>query len=654
MKKTLLLAVLSLLLCLTLSLVSCEDKLPGFNKTETEPETEIEMDVQIEPETSATVSVAPERDNFFHMEFEYDAPYVLTALTTNYGEYLPGASTENLLVFLKETKDYMNNLQQFYTIFSVKEMKVVKTIVHSFEDNDYSIPDDFGNPRAPEKEIDVLALTLEDEVDYLIVKHTTNTRLDDAVIEDNKLSDSYAHEYSYDFYDAQGTLITTTRMTGRATVLMEGDTVISASFGSVVAHFSIKENKLISTYDGETSALKNTNYTFENNKYVYHVSVPFGSVDYGDVLGFYGTLEVYSKATGNLVCTYEHTDFATFSLVSLLSNGNVLIQNISETDIIDFDYFNYDSKVEFASFVLDVKTGAITEVDFPYLLLMGTYTPEDFIASLDPDYYGKVTLTENVRNIAYGLKVVDGTLAHTSYDLVFFDNELNVNYVEGKYCDEQAPDAEIKILPNGYMAVEVNTGFASYAMMKDGKIVAYAPVGAMVTDYAIITDMAIFDHSMNLVFSFNSDEHLDYIGTLGKYFIYYTYEERIIESDTTTDDPYYGGDDGEETTSEPETETILVVRVLDTSNGSWNHYYDTSVREITEDYIVLCEEYLGEYEYSLKNVEFNTVANSKNPIDIQELGDSYLVTLMENGNDYVFLFSAQTVQVNEYESGYEH
>ncbi len=648
MKKFNFISAISLLLCLVLFAVGCQDdgkeNVTGNVEDGTGASAENEVVEEIKDVPPVTVTADSVMSNFIKVEYlDNGALVVDKSLNEEYGTFCNDLShSADLKVFRKITKDYMNNLTETYTVYSLKNKSVVKTFAHTYPDENYYREDEHGNEVFPDSEFYVYTDCLDpysDRVDYIRTFSVRNTAIDGNVIEDNELENSYASFFSCEFYDAKGNHIATSSVVDRASFVEAEENELKATFGKVGAIFDIKENKLVKVYDADVSTL-NIGYDYSNDRYNYYLNVGYGNVDYGTPVGFGGKIEVYTKG-GELVCTYQYTDYAIISRAFVLANGDIMIQNVNSTDAIDYDVF-FDMgngmfpsddlgeiKLDLQTLILDVETGKVTEIEFDYII--SSMIEKDTLDDIFDGY--KVTLNEqNVRNIALATKIENKTiLDENSLDMIFFDDLLNVNYVQDKLVNEQDVTRETVPLPGGYTLVYIKGGVSDKAIVKDGQIVVYVPFDADVTPYGIITDDAIYDFEMNLIFDADPDEdgesfvdtRYQFEGYMGKYAIYKDVSITLPGGESDDDDTDYGNS----------------VIMIDITSGSQRTFYDCLIEVVMDEYVVLYNEESG--MHSLYNAELDLLLATDESIQVEYnyYSEVYVAEMTLDGEVYIFTLS---------------
>ena len=600
MKKFKLFLIVSVLLCLVFSAIACD-----LAATTDDSDT-------IKDVPPVTVDAESIKSNFMTVEY----PEVSNGfssmgnLSEKYGT-LTSSYTDNLLVFRKETVDYMNKVTETFTVYSLSKGDAVATFTHQYENEDFYRYDDFGNPVLPSSEMTVDVSTVAySSIDYIMVTNITNTPIDESFIEENSLSDSYSHSYSFEYYDAEGTHIATTQVADSARLINYNNDVAKVSFGKTYAIMDIAENKLIKTYDGDVTS-EYISYSYSNDRYNYSLYCRYGAVDYGTPIGGNGRIEVYTKG-GTLVCSYVYSDYAYSSTAFVLANGDIMIQYLYITDKIDCDIVMDGMNLDLQTLILDVETGKTSEVEFNYFI-GELYDTDDLIARAREEGILLTFNENNVRNIALAIKIENGTTNAGVTDMIFFDDLLNVNYVLDKVIPDQNLKGTYRPLSNGYFLVGLVSEANAQAIVKDGKVVTYVPMDATVTDYAIITDEGIYDFSMNLVYDISPDSTDDYYSQphisefnvyayMGKYVVY-TVENYAVE------------------VGENEYEYKDVVMTIDTVDGWWSRHENSFVTDHGDSYITIYEGDSKTYNVYSTVGEMCHLIETKHPVTIIECSD---------------------------------
>ena len=557
--------ILSLLLAIVLVLASCSAKTP------------VTPD---EPVTAEGIFA-----NFLGFNAEETKPLNNATLLDEYGTLYDW--TDEFAVFYKVTKDRMNNLTETYTFYSVEERKAVGTVTNTYFD-EWGWTDKYGNETHAPKEITDCEILMKHDIVYFVIEWTEYDPIDEEIIEseiekqykeqiedhvhygDYAPSDivinvpSYIETSYYEFYDITGKLIASSRVADRGDYETSGEYYTVIEFGKTVGVFDNETGELVYTYDGDKEATP-LMFDYMNDNYNYLLDVPYGVTD-PYLAGTRKVIEVYDK-DGNLVLLYAHGDYVDYVEATVLESGDILIQQMTKTDSLDYDAYLDGIQYTLDTFILDVETGVVTEIaDFDYRIeniVLPDDVPEEF------------TLTENVRNIAHATRNADGTDC-----IIFFDNFGNVNFVyEGKFAYEMLKDAVVKVLDKDHILVELASGVSERAIIgKDGNVIAYLPNDAIVLEDFVVTydedaRIYVYDFDMKNVDTFynnwldNYDEgSVEFECALGNT-LYFTAEKTVNETDNTYTRDY--------------------VIALDVKNDEIRHISDCIICDYSDSYVLV-------------------------------------------------------------------
>ena len=582
MKNKKYIAIISALLMILMALTACQDgKVP-------------------ETPADAPVTVEAKFDNFIKTVAKENNPLNKVALISDaYGEMCDWEYDLGLAILYKESKDKLNNLTETYTIYSVADGAVLRQIMNTYPD-EYGGTDDFGNTTYPEKSISDIYFDWTyayNDVYYVVVEWETHTPIDEEIIEDEDLDTSYTVDTYYDFYDITGKFIATSSVVDEGDYMDGNESISLISFGKTVGVFD-KDGKLVRTYNGDTEASP-VIYDYSNDKYDYN-AVPFGIVD-EDSQWSRMALMIYDKE-GNLVREYYNGDYATMVNYSILANSNVLIQHVVVLgDSVEADVYMNGMALNVDSFILDVETGAVTELpDFGYMLDDNIRYAGNF-----EDYYTVEGLvaTENVRNVASAtdLKSLESVT-------IFFDNFGNVNFVSDFVINqEMGPyDSIVRVIDTDHILVYVSSGVTDRAMLAaDGSLIAYIPDDAVVLDNYIICEDVIYDLGMNRVGSIDTNmwfnEEKDVLKSA------YLFGDCIVFEYIDVETIYEDGDSYDKGTN--------MVCVFDIKHQNYYKYENTTVHDKSD------KEGMGGYVILRKSNGYDY-----NFIVINGTGDSVLTT----------------------------
>lgn len=625
------------LLCASMLLTGCNDS--GTSSNSDEP---IQMVVAADTSTNFTDYITFNYTNDYNNISSDGTDKIV--INEKYGEL--EELNDNIYIFKNVDKDFMNNVVETYTIYNAEKGKVAFSVTNSYLDGDYSGNDEFGNKKHAPSEMEV---NYDDEggVHYIEVITNKYTRLDDEVIEENDLDESYSKTYQAEYYDLNGTLLTKTLLPIDVEVIGSVQMLIGEkikiAFGKNVAVFDIEKDEAVEVYNGETET-KLTMFNYETDKYNYYLPQSFFSSLYGSSSN---DVKVYDKKD-NLVFTYSGTLSEELSAY-VLDNGNVLVQKMSygSGDAYDFTISGYDErKYNLETVLIDVDNKKITEVETNYM----------FMAVIGRDYYETMSeeydeLDEGftAKFINYGMayeivnKIIDVNYDNAS--MLFFDNALNIQCVAKGIIPEQIVHygLDVERLKTGDYLVGIDSPVAEKAIVKaDGTFRTYLPEGAKIFEDMIIIGNNIYDFDLNLIdtieYGADNPEYqnitYEFKGNLGGKMVFecelnnlsYTNRKLVLVVDRIKNDnqngvhfnpSYSSGNDG--------------------MMGSNGYYYKFETRygtvsRLNNSYIIIEEN----DQYTLYNVSMNTVLRSDESIYVTNCKDKYVLETYRNGQPYIF------------------
>ncbi len=456
------------------------------------------------------------RSNFMSFQYvqEWKEYCNTSILTEEYGKFWD--SEQELYVFKKLDKDFLNNVTETFTVYNANKGEVVLTLENKYPDANYGEEDEFENTKHAPTEMDVSARNVSG-IPYVEVETHTYTRLDDELIEKEELEDSYDEKYKVEYYDVAGTKLTESNLPTEVKSRGATSNNQKVLFGRTVVMLDKETHEKISSWDAEKDSVHSL-FTYENDWYGYYIPN----------MGTSGSaIEVYDKKD-KLVLRYELEDEGVTHAYPLQS-GNMLLQKLKQTTAASYDFAMEGVTFDLQTLILDVKTGTTKEIEFDYYLAMGVHTAETLEAETD----GEVVFTENVVNFGIVFKVEKAPLNDSNMIGVFFDNAGNVQYVTEKMYPEHS-GFEAEKLPYGdYYLIEIDSPVANEAIVDEfGNLICYVPSGASVVGNYIMKDNALYDFSLNCEYEFNFMEGQigwTYRGMVGGNLLFtreYTYEDQ--------------------------------------------------------------------------------------------------------------------------------
>lgn len=218
-------------------------------------------------------------------------------------------------------------------------------------------------------------------------------------------------------------------------------------------------------------------------------------------------VQVYNRAgVCSALYTIEHDGELN---VHVLDNGNVLIQDIEYVDdytACDFKMKNYyDYSIErcvMKSYVMSCTDGVITEVELDFIV---DYLETAYEAECDNREF-PFALAEGGENQALIYRIANGSIS-LYQEYVSLGNDLEIKYsVKNSKPGAYLSSAEV-INANFYkMAVAEGGSYQNYIFDLDGNVVTACNDSTYVTKTYIVTENAIYDHSMNVVYDIAGSE----------------------------------------------------------------------------------------------------------------------------------------------------
>ncbi len=571
--------------------------------------------------------------NYLSLEYEKGWDDIEDAsdnlLNKDYGELIDHSGC--LYVFEKWDKDFENNVTETYTVYNAKLDKVVLEKTNTYPDSnygDYVHEDkckedingrcycDYLYEKREPVEIHV-SVNMEwinnyRYVSYVLVQTDTYTQISEDVIKEESLADGYQRSCKWEVFDSHGQLVTDSLLpidepdcgyndeTGLATVLV----------GDTVALVDVEEDKMVASWGAAET--KYSDYDYENDKYYYYLHSYYG----------YGRVEVYDKA-GKLVASYETSmDYYGYDAF-VLQSGDVLIQ----TSVIVEDYFDVET------YILDVETNKLNAVEWDYVV-------NEFMTVKDLD--DNTSFTENVVNAAVASKLLgEGETGEEEW--VFFDNDLNVQFVFSKLIPGQSSNPEISLLSTGDYLVYLDTpvGDADRAIVtQDGKVRCYVPYNADIVEDRIVVmsaeRLSVFNFDLEFIAEFDiedeyneysSQKQFHYQGRLGDRYVFikstrnWDYEQEWWEEEWTYE-----------------------IYMIDISSN-YTIYGSEDLISLTESYAIVYDEDEGNNgKYKLYNADWNCLLVTENEMSISEYDGNYVVTTSLEGEDLVYVFASNTYE----------
>lgn len=198
--------------------------------------------------------------------------------------------------------------------------------------------------------------------------------------------------------------------------------------------------------------------------------------------------------------------------VYVLNNGNVLIQEQQIAD--DGEPFEYvypngleSYNMNLVTKIMDYKTGAVTEVEFNYIIsdFESNYEASEASSSFP------LTLSKKYANQAYITPIADGKIGNVT-EYVVINDELQIQWtLNNKYLAQTGAYRIVNPSKERYFAVVQIDGKTAACMFDwAGNIIFEAPANANgVTNDFYLTKSGIYTYDGKLVFDINNSDFCD-------------------------------------------------------------------------------------------------------------------------------------------------
>ncbi len=644
MKKYGLLLLLSVLLCMTVSLSACGDgETPTAAGTtlSTQAPTEAPTEAELEPIEN------PENDDFITYEYEeneiaYEEIHNLTEL---YGK--PITTEAGIFVFRKITKNFENIVTETYTFYSAKDNAVFKTHAISYEDGNYGATDDFGNQKKKPVEVTVdIGLLASDRIPYIKIKTVTRTRIADEIIEENALANSYIENYVVTYLDVKGTEITSTSIDAAPCTLGWGrgdGKKVALAFGDVACLMDVESGAMISSWNPMTDTpLYDCDY--ENDAYKYYCNVRYWSVN---ALANSAKVQVFNK-NDVLVTEYLYPEDALFNNAYVLQNGDVLTQSLIVLDQKTKDYdvlWSGGIKVDIQTVLIDVSENDAKAVDLSYLL-SAHYTREDLLKMEAEGNPTGAHVTENALNVFLATPFDKaGADQNATQKVLFFDNKMQLLHIYNELHPEQDVNEllNMRVLPTGDYLVKLGSGVGQMAVVKsDGKLRARLPEGATVFYDKIVFEGRVYDLDLQELYDIrdgfeeDDDRISTFEGVVGHYLIAASMDTDLVENTPGVYDTVVTND-------------IKIFNLKGAFFTCVKTFNDCQIVQITENYIVLND--MGKGLYTLYNAKLDALYTSSEPIIVEEYDNACIIETYYQGELIYFALTAKMPNDTEESTG---
>lgn len=183
----------------------------------------------------------------------------------------------------------------------------------------------------------------------------------------------------------------------------------------------------------------------------------------------------------------------------VLNNGNVLVQKFCEVDDTkDFDVMIEGDRYTIESFIITFTDGTYTPIELDFIV---DELETNYCESYGDDYtLFPFEITDKVDNQAFIYKIVNKSVVRDA-DYVALDNDMNVLYTVKNSTEGRIYyDAEVICSELYRMYVCEGGTYQEYIFDLDGNKISATSSYAMATDNYIISESAIYNHNLELVY----------------------------------------------------------------------------------------------------------------------------------------------------------
>ena len=473
MKNGKLLLLLVAVLCLSMVFASCDTSATGDTSEPVSETTAVENAPAVEQE-----EVEHEIRDYFVIDNGIDSVSFAEISKLN-GEILEIDDENNLISLVTKDLDNYNNVIETVKVYDILTGKCIRedSITYPL----YASGEDF--------------VELKVDIDYPIIRVSKISYYEDSY----GLNPSY--DISYYFAKENSEIIRSSSNTNYSkTNFYNG--LVAIEMGDEVVWIN-RNMEVVRTVDAVAA-----------NGYDINVF----NAEYQDYLYAWDdeAVQVFNKAG---LCSAKYTIQHDGVLnVHVLNDGNVLIQDfeiVDEFTPCDFTWITNNSgpityssvqRIVMKSYVMSCTDGSIKEVELDYI-----------VESLETAYEGRLgnnyfpfALAGNGQNQAIIYRVANGSLSLWQ-EYVSLGNDLEIKYsVKNNCIGVDFTSAEV-INSNLYAMDVYEAGvWHSYVFDLDGNKISPANYySADVTDTYIVTENAIYDHKMNVVYDISASDFAD-------------------------------------------------------------------------------------------------------------------------------------------------
>ena len=621
MKKTNLIKLLSVLLCMVLLFTSCNSKNDPEEDavTTTKPETTA-------PQATPREPVDAILENFFQISEADQKTVELKDATRLEGEIVSISvdmltETEGAFVVFRNAKlDFTNTVTETFTVYNAMLDKTVATFTNTYKYG--SAMFDWSNPTIEDDTIPYqeTALSVEIENFWIKVRHATLTLIDEEVREENEDGYVYDVKTSYEYYDVTGQLIAKSgvEMYPRSAIF-NGGNVFACRFGNATIYFDYETLAMVDRIEGDGTKIAPV-YKKENETYGYCFGEQTTAM--GEWVEY---VEVYNKENAELLFRYyfDHADDFEYYV---LENGNVMFQMINRTEdgeAYDF-YDGYNTKT-LDTYILDVKTQNVKEIACDFLVQYNRLYTKDELAN-NPGFDDlEVGFTDNVLNLAIVKRINNKKLENA--EIVCLDNELGIMFAMASIVPEHKVgvgtsgwlDFGYKVLPNGDYLVDLYNVVTPQAIVKkNGTVRSYLKADDKVAGDYVVNAKGIFDYDGKELYAFDEDTDWTFVRA---------FEDNIIVS--RENKIYAPGADPEKDPHEKIVKEYYTLQKSGSSFASTRVFEDQTITTVADAYLITKNDENG--KYTIYNVNMEHVLTTANGVAVYEFEGKYVVTTVLDG-----------------------
>ncbi len=473
MKKGKLLFLLIAILSLAMLFIACDKTTTDESDVPVGTEAPSSLDNE---EVIADIEKWQENpDHEMHSYFDLsvkEAELPFSEISRIEGEIQDVDYSHNLAVIKKQDLDNKNNVITTYDVYDLLTGEVIRseTVSNSL----------FGEENG--------RVDLSVEIDYPVIRveRRTCTVVDEGENLDNDYDDKKEYTSDIAYYTAckDGELLNATSETLRKESQWYGNGLVRVHLGDKYMWIDKNLNVVRSIDAIVANGYDLYAFNTEYKGYLY-------SWNNEELLVF--------NRSGMVSGRYVSGKDATIN-VFVLNNGNVLIQEFTEVSVYKkCDFVLEGTRYVMKSYIMNFINGETSEIELDFIVddLSTAYYQSN------NDYYNTLCLAKGTESYAVVYKVANGSVAFSA-SVCVLDNDLNVLYTVKN--DTLGVNLSYGIYPinsNFYCATIISDGVISMGIFDlDGNLVSTVAAEKGLTDKHIVSNTAIYDYHMNLVYDF--------------------------------------------------------------------------------------------------------------------------------------------------------